>query len=173
MIQKLFEPAPCACQPEACSRQHGGSRLAGSHPSVPQVPESHGALVSIVFSAPVASTSSQAHAHHHHQHAQQPLLTWAGLTPGARPMMTKGPSRSWSMKSMPTRPWLSRLRASLLWPRRCHKRRPSVTRELLPRAGIILLALSLRMLYVLEAGACVGAARGSAVAGAKDGIIGR
>ena len=40
-------------------------------------------------------------------------------------------------------------------------------------AGIILLALSLRMLYVLEAGACVGAARGSAVAGAKDGIIGR
>ena len=55
--------------------------------------------------------------------------------------------------------------------------RPSVaTRAFATRtraAGIILLALSLRMLYVLEAGACVRAARGSAATGAHDSIIGR
>ena len=47
--------------------------------------------------------------------------------------------------------------------------RPSVTRELLPRAR----ALCLRMLYVLEAGAYVRAARGRAAKGAHDSIIGR
>ena len=51
---------------------------------MPQVPESHVALVSIAFSAPEASTSSQAHVHHHHTACTATVAHTGRTHPGSK-----------------------------------------------------------------------------------------
>ena len=161
MIQKLFEPAPCACQPEACSRQHGGSLPAGSHPSVPQVPESHVALVSIAFSAPEASTSSQAHVHHHHTACTATVAHTGRTHPGSKAHDDEGAitilehevhtntALAVALESKPVVAAEMSQKAAVTHP---------IAFATRTRAGIALLALSLCMLYALRQGerVCLG-----------------
>ena len=145
------------------------------------MPESHGALVSIVFSAPVASTSSQAHAHHHHTACTATVAHMGWTHPGSKAHDDEGAitilehevnANTALVVALESKPVVA-AEMSQKGDTAVSHTRAFATRTRTRTAGIILLALSLRMLYVLEAGACVGAARGSAVAGAKDGIIGR
>ena len=136
MIQKLFEPAPCACQPEACSRQHGGSLPAGSHPSVPQVPESHVALVSIAFSAPEASTSSQAHVHHHHTACTATVAHMGWTHPGSKAHDDEGAITILEHEVHANTALAVALESKPVVAAEMSQKatRPSVARELLPRA---------------------------------------